>query len=255
MKKILCLTILLIGLPSISEVISGEIKKETRRNINQIYDSNTNVPLEGVVIKIPSKNYETRTRKDGSFKLGTKIDAPTIMSVAKSGYKPYSLTLNQNSKNPIQVGIEKTTPKDIIVDTDMIHIGDDSFSSRSANAGEFSINSAGSFYTKDFNVKPLKQDEELFLVIGSIIGIDTPEAQKIGQSRVLTAYSSPPEVFFNGNKIAEIKINADGQKINIPKGLIKSNNNVTIKTGHNLHKVNSVDYDDIEFTNLLLEIK
>ncbi len=255
MKKLLCLIILLIGMPAISEVISGEIKKETRRNINQIYDSNTNVPLEGVIIKIPSKNYETRTKKDGSFKLGTKIDAPTIMSIAKSGYKPYSVTLNQSRKNPIQVGIEKTTPKDIIVETDMIHVGDDSYSERSANAGEFSLNSVGYFYTKDFNVNPLKENEELFLVIGSIIGIDTLEAQKMGQSKVLTAYSSPPEVFFNGNKIAEIKINADGQKINIPKGLIKQNNNVTIKTGHNMHKVNSVDYDDIEFTNLMLEIK
>ncbi len=255
MKKFLCLIILIIGLPAFAKVISGEIKKETKRNINQIYDNNTNTPIEGAVIKIPAKNYETVTKKDGSFKLQTKIDSPTIMSVAKSGYKPYSLTLNQNPKSPIQVGIEKTTPQDIIVETDMIHIGDDSYSSRSANAGEFSLNSSGFFYTKDFNVKPIKQEEELILVIGSIIGIDTLEAQKMGQSRVLTAYSSPPEVFFNGAKIAEIKINADGQKIIIPKGLIKQNNNVTIKTGHNLYKVNTVDYDDIEFTNLLLEIK
>ncbi|MCD7739997.1 MAG: hypothetical protein LUH11_01420, partial [Candidatus Gastranaerophilales bacterium] len=78
-----------------------------------------------------------------------------------------------------------------------------------------------------------------------------------GQSNVLKAYSSPPELYFNGNKISEIKINGDNQKINIPRGLIKQNqkNNVTIKTGHNLYKTSSIDYDDIEFTNLILEVK
>ena len=59
------------------------------------------------------------------------------------------------------------------------------------------------------------------------------------------------------DKISEIKINGDNQKINIPKGLIKENqnNNVTIKTGRNLYKTTAIDYDDIEFTNLLLEIQ
>ena len=82
-------------------------------------------------------------------------------------------------------------------------------------------------------------------------------AQRIGQSNVLTAYSSPPEIFFNGNKISEKKINGDNQKIQIPKNLIKNNllNNITIKTGRNLYKTTSIDFDDIEFMNLLLEIK
>ncbi|MCD7780387.1 MAG: carboxypeptidase-like regulatory domain-containing protein, partial [Candidatus Gastranaerophilales bacterium] len=217
----------------------------------------TNTPIEGVIVKIPAKNYETKTKKDGSFKLQTNINSPAIMSVEKSGYKPQSMTIGSALKNPISIGIEKTTPKDIIVETDMIHIGDDSFSSRSANAGEFSLNSKGSFYTKDFNIKPMKPDENLYLIIGSIIGIDTIEAQRMGQSNVLTAYSSPPELYFNGNKISEIKINGDNQKISIPKGLIKQNqkNNVTIKTGRNLYKTSDIDYDDIEFTNILFEIK
>jgi len=258
MKKILTvITIIIFTTPVFAQTITGEVKKETRKNINQIYDSSTNIPIEGVLIKIPAKDYATRTKKDGSFKLQTKIDSPTIMSLEKSGYKPFSMTINSNPKNPISIGIEKTTPKDIIVETDMIHIGDDSFSERSANASDFSLNSKGYFYSKDFNIKSLKQNEELYLIIGSIIGIDTIEAQRLGQSRVLTAYSSPPELFFNGNKIAEIKINGDNQKIKIPKGLIKQNlfNNITIKTGKNLFKTNYIDYDDIEFTNLLFEIQ
>ncbi len=257
MKKIIAFIILICGFPVFAKTITGEIKKETKKNTNQIYDAESNTPIEGVTVKIPSRNFETKTKKDGTFKLQTNINSPAIMSLEKSGYKPYSMTISSNPKTPISVGIEKTTPKDIIVETDMIHIGDDSFSARSANAGEFSLMSKGSFYSKDFKIKPVNQDENLYLIIGSIIGIDTIEAQKIGQSGVLTAYSSPAELFFNGNKIAEIKINGDNQKINIPKGIIKQNqlNNVTIKAGRNLFKNNTIDYDDIEFTNLLFEIR
>lgn len=259
MKKVLVLLFLLVfSFPCYSKIITGEVSKELRKDVNQIYDSHTNYPLEGVLIKIPSKNYQTRTKSDGTFNLQTKVEAPTIMSLEKNGYKPYSMTLDSNSfKAPISIGIEKTNPMDIVVETNMIHIGDDSFSSRSANADDFSLNSSGSFYTKEFKIKSLIPNKNLFLIIGSIIGIDTIEAQRIGQSNVLTAYASPPEIFFNGSKISDIKINGDNQKIQIPKGLIKWNlpNLVTIKAGRNLYKTSSIDYDDIEFTNLLFEFK
>lgn len=258
MKKIVLFIFIIISLPCYAKVITGEVSKELRNDINQVYDAHSNVPIEGVLIKIPSKNYETRTNRDGTFKLQTKITAPTIMSLEKNGYKPYSMTINsENLKTPISIGVEKTNPMDIVLETNMIHIGDDSFSSRSANADDFSLNSSGSFYTKEFNIKSSILNKTLFLIIGSIIGIDTIEAQRLGQSGVLTAYASPPEIFFNGNKIAEIKINGDNQKIPIPKSLVKWNasNIVTIKAGHNLYKTTHIDYDDIEFTNIFFEFK
>ncbi len=256
MRKVLIVFLILIGLPSFSKVITGEISKDLKTGVNQVVDAENNVPIEGVIIKIPSKNYQTKTRKDGTFKLGTKFNSPTIMSLEKSGYKPYSMTINDGVVKPIQIAIEKTTPHDIVVDTQMIHIGDNSFSPRSANANEFSIISSGPFYSKDFKLKLINAGQELFLIIGSIIGIDTIQAQRLGQSKVLTAHSSAPEIFFNGNKIAEIKINGDNQKIKIPFGLIKQNqqNNLTIKTGRNLYKTTDIDFDDIEFTNILFEI-
>ncbi|MBQ3642329.1 hypothetical protein II906_10470 [bacterium] len=257
MKYYIALFLLLLGGCTFAEIITGEISKQTIKNTNRIYDSQTNIPIEGVLVKIPAKNYATKTDSDGTFSLKTEINAPTIMSLEKSGYKPYSMTLSDNFSNPIQVGIEKTSPNDIIIETNMIHIGDNSFSERSANASEFSIMSSGAFYSKDFSIKQINQNENLFMIIGSIIGIDTIFAQRLGQSHVLTAYSSPPEIFFNGNKISDIKINGDNQKIQIPTNLIKFNqpNNITIKTGRNLQKVSAIDLDDIEFTNLLLEVK
>lgn len=249
--------LIMFDVPVFADIITGEVIKEIKKDTNQIYDIETQNPIEGATVKIPAKNYISKTNKDGIFKLQTKINSPTIMSVEKSGYKPFSLTLNETGSKPIQIGIEKTTPKDIIIDTNIVHIGDNSFSERSANAQDFTLSSSGSFYSKDFKIKTMEKNRELFLIIGSIIGIDTIYAQRLGQSKTLTAYSSPPEIFFNGNKISDIKINGDNQKIKIPKELIKlnQNNNITIKTGRNLFKTTSIDFDDIEFTNILLEIK
>lgn len=257
MRKFIAILIILIGLPVFSKTITGEIKKETNNDVNRIYDVQNNSPIEGAIVRLPSKKYSAITDKNGTFKLETKIDAPTIMSVEKDGYKPYSMSLSKDKKDPIIVGIEKTTPNDIIIETDMIHLGDDSFSVNSAHAYDFSLRSIGPFYSKDFSINSLKEGENAVLSIGSIIGIDTIHAQRMGQSNVRTSYSSPPEIFCNGNKIAEIKINGDNQKINIPRAILTGYNmiNITIKTGRNLYKKSDVDFDDIEFTNLLLEIK
>lgn len=257
MRKIIAILIMLTILPVFSKTITGEVKKETHTYENRIYDSTNNKPIEGAVVKIPSIRYQAITDSNGAFKLGTKLNAPTIMSVEKDGYKPFSMSLNKNNKGPIIIGIEKTTPKDIIIETDMIHLGDDSFSLNSAHAFDFSIRSIGPSYSKDFTITPLKSNENIFLSIGSIIGIDTPEAQKLGQSHVRSSCSSPPEIFCNGQKIAEIKVNGDNQKIQIPKKILNRSNvmNITIQTGKNLYKRTSIDFDDIEFTNLLLEIK
>ena len=77
----------------------------------------------------------------------------------------------------------------------------------------------------------------------------------MGQNQISSAFSSPPEIYFNGNKISEIQINGDGQKIRLPSNLVRKNgvNEVTIKTGRNLMQTSYIDYDDIEFMNLIIE--
>ena len=81
----------------------------------------------------------------------------------------------------------------------MYHIGDDNYSENSANAAEFRIKAIGPFYTKNFQFKTLAANEDAYLVIGSVIGIDTKMARDMGQSKVKTAYASAPQIFFNGN--------------------------------------------------------
>lgn len=238
--------------------ISGNVEKNGMGDFNQVIDSQTQAPISQADISLPSKNFKTKTDNQGRFSLGAKINAPTIMSVQKDGYKPFSLTIDKESMSkPIVVGIEKTNPHDIIIDKDMYHIGDDNYSANSANASEFRVKAIGPFYTKTFNIKTIPSNEDAYLVIGSAIGIDTKMARNMGQSKVTTAYATAPQIFFNGNMIAELNLNGDNQQIKIPRNIIKQNsqNQLTIKAGKNLFQTAYIDYDDMELMNLFIETK
>ncbi len=238
--------------------ISGNVEKNGTGDYNQVIDSSSGKPIDEADVSLPSKGYRTKTDNQGRFSLGAKVDAPTIMSVQKDGYKPFSLTVDGNTTSkPIVVGIEKTNPHDIIIDKDMYHIGDDNYSANSANASEFRVKAIGPFYTKNFEIKNIPPSADAYLVIGSVIGIDTKMARDMGQSKVTTTYAAPPQIFFNGNMIAELNLNGDNQQIKIPKNLIKYNetNQLTIKSGKNLFQMAYIDYDDIELMNLFIETK
>lgn len=260
MRKLLILFVLFVFSASVAfcDVIQGEVTRQGYGKTNQVIDSGSNSPVDGAKVSIPQKNYKTYTDEYGRFQLDTKVDGQTVMSVEKPGYKPFSVTIDEKSSSkPIVLGIEKSTPQDITIDTDMFHLGDNNFSDNSANAKEFRVKSIGPYYSKDFKIPNFDLSSSAVLIIGSIIGVDTKIAKAMGQNKVAGSYSSPPEVYFNGSKIAEIQLNGDGQKIKIPRNLIRLNqmNEVTIKTGKNLMQTSYVDYDDIEFMNLSIETK
>lgn len=256
MKKFLSL-FLLINLitPSFADTIQGGVSERGLLEQNRIVDKKTGEGVGNAKINFPKENYSTKTNKDGYFELDTQINGTTIMSVIKDKYKPFSMTVTEKTfDKPIEIGIEKSNAHDISIDAEMYHLGDGSFSDNSANAGEFQSDTIGPFYTKRFNLKTINSKSSIYLIIGSIIGIDTLMARTMGQNKFPNAYASPPEVFFNGNKVAEIQINGDGQKIKLPSGLVhKGINEITIKTGRNLMQTSYMDYDDIEFMNLMIE--
>ena len=254
--KIIFILLLTINQAYCSSTFEGGVSAEGKIRSNRIIDRSTGVGIDGAKITLPKQNYSTQTNSDGYFELDTYIDGTSIMSVQKEHYKPYTVTItDQTLSAPLVIGIEKSNENGLVVDSKMYHLGDNNFSDLSANAGEFRMQAIGPFYTKRFILKNLKFNKPVFLVIGSIIGIDTEMARSIGQNHIANAFSSPPEVFFNGNKISEIQINGDGQRIKVPHSLIKKNqvNEVTIRTGRNIMQTAYIDYDDIEFMNLFFE--
>ena len=260
MKKVFSITIILIFLTTLSSqaaaTFEGGVSAQGKGNSSRIVDKTTGAGVDGAKITLPKERYQTMTDKEGYFELDTHINGTSIMSVEKKNYKPFTVTVtDQTVSAPIVIGIEKSNGNAMVLDNNMYHLGDNNYSDLSANAGEFRMESIGPFYTKRFQIKNVKFNQPIYLVIGSIIGIDTQMARSIGQNQIVNAFASPPEVYFNGNKISEIQINGDGQRIKIPSNLIRKNqaNEVTIKTGRNLMQTAYIDYDDIEFMNLFVE--
>ena len=152
----------------------------------------------------------------------------------------------------MKITIARSSPTDIALDTEILHLGDNNFSKNSANASDFKIKSMGPYYSKDFIMTNNAKQSSNYLVIGSIVGLDTKLAKSMGQNRIRSAYSSPAEIYFNGRMIGQLHVNGDGQRIKIPNNLIRPDerNQITIKTGQNLMPSDHIDYDDIEIMNL-----
>ncbi len=223
---------------------------------NKVVDANTNTPIAGAQISLPKQNFSTKSDANGNFDLNANFKGDTIMSVKKDGYKPFSLTINEQiAARPMILGIQKSTGREIVIESAMLHLGDNNFSAGSANCSEFKLKAIGPFYTKTFKMSANTLSLTNYLVIGSIIGIDTAMARSMGQNSIKNSFSSPPEVYFNGTKIAEIQLNGDNQKIKLPNSLIRADsvNEVTIQTGRNLTQHAYVDYDDIELLNLSIQ--
>lgn len=239
-----------------AETIVGKVKQDDINKKNSVVDSTTKKPISGADISIPALKYNTKSANDGTFELNANIDSKTIMSVQKKGYRPFSLTIDKAiASKPLKLGIEKTKEGDMVLEADICHLGDDIFSDTSANSAEFIAKSVGPFYSKNFKMAPLAQDESAVIILGTVIGLDTKAAREMGQNRIASVYSSPADVYFNNQKIAELNVNGDNIEINVPRQLIRENNELTIKTGKNLFQHAYIDYDDIEIANIRLEVR
>ena len=255
-KLILTLSIFcILGQSSFATTFTGGVTKVGQQESNQVIDSKTKTGIEFAKITIPQKNFRTYTDGNGNFEIEhVQITQPTILNVEKEGYRPFSLTINNNESlnNPMKIEIVKSEATDIALDTQILHLGDDTYSKNSANASDFKLKSIGPYYSKDFIMTDNAKRSTNYLIIGSIVGLDTKLAKSMGQNRIQYAYSSPAEIYFNGKLIGELKINGDRQRIKIPNSLILANqaNQITIKTGQNLMPSDHLDYDDIEVMNL-----
>lgn len=234
---------------------TGGVSKVGQNESNQVIDAQTGQGVEFAKITIPQKNFRTYTDANGNFELErVQITQPTLLNVEKEGYRPFSLTINNDESllNPMKIEIAKSESMDIAIESEILHLGDDSFSKNSANAADFKLKASGPYYSKDFIMTANAKKFTNYLVIGSIVGLDTKLANRMGQNRMKAAYSSPAEVYFNGQLIGKLQVNGDGQRIKIPNSLIHpdTKNQITIKTGHNLQRSDRIDYDDIEILNL-----
>ena len=129
------------------------------------------------------------------------------------------------------------------------------YSNNSANSSDFRLNANGHYLSKTFSKPKFSAKQDVTIKIGTIIGLDTKKAKQYNQNRIAKVYSSPSEIFVNGQKIAKLELNGDNLEIIIPKSILKENNELVIKAGKNLFQTSYTDYDDIELANLRIEVK
>lgn len=254
LQIIVLIILFLFGNISGAVVLNGNVTEIGKGN--KVVDAKTNEPISGAEISVPKKGYNTKSDENGNFVLGIKIEDDTIMAVKKDGYRPFSVTISKSDiASPIILGLQKTKTMDVVLDSEMLHLGDDNFSSNSANALDFKLKAIGPSYTKRFKMTSNTLGFKNYLIIGSILGVDTKMARQMKQNGVSNSWSSPPEVFFNGKKIAEIQLNGDNQRIKLPNSCIipDGTNEITIQTGINLFQRAYRDYDDIELINLYIQ--
>lgn len=239
-----------------AEMLSGNVNKEDFLEKSHIVvDGATGNPVADAEVSIPTEGIYTKTNNSGQFKLDASFKTPTILSVQANGYKPFSLTIDETkTSNPLIIVVTKLFGNEIVIDSEIHHLGDDNYSEKSANAEDFKLKSESSDFSKKFFVEKFNSNSNPILKIGTIIGIDTKIAHKLEGKTNIKTYSSPMRIYINSKKIGEIKINADNQEIPLPKNILKSNfnNTIRIETGVNQQARTYVDYDDMEFMNILL---
>lgn len=244
-----------------SSPLSGSVEEQNllkNPQNNTIIDVLTGKPLQNVQIGIPSQGISTRTDSQGMFSLDANLNGPAILSVNTEGYQPFSMTVTQEDlKKPLIIGLSRNSKKQIIIDSELHHLGDNKFSKNSANAEDFQLQASKPFFSKKFYTDNSYKSEYYILKIGSVIGLDTEMAQRLSQNKTGSNTSSPTQIYLNSQKVGELKINGDSQEVFLPAGSLKIGeyNEISLKTGINLNSLRKVDYDDMEFMNLILEFK
>lgn len=254
--------LIVVALPfsAFADPLSGSVKQEDfiqQSRFGRVVDSGTGKPVSGADIMIPSRGIIVKSDQDGRFDFSIGMKGPVIVGVKASGYKPFSVTIDESgASSPISIAVSKDNGRQIVIDTKQHHLGDNNYSEKSANASQFALDSAGDTYTKEFFVEDAPQGSKLVLKVGSVIGVDTQLASKLRQNRI-SSYSSPTKVYLNNKKIGEIRINGDNQEMPLPAGVLMNNayNQIAIETGKNQFSFSKPDFDDIEFMNLTLEFK
>ena len=100
MKKLIYILSILTILADCSHaaIFTGGVSKVGQQESNRVVDSETKQGVEFAKITVPQKNFRTYTDANGNFEFEKlQITQPTIMNVEKEGYRPFSITINNNA--------------------------------------------------------------------------------------------------------------------------------------------------------------
>ncbi|WP_218082735.1 dockerin type I domain-containing protein [Anthocerotibacter panamensis] len=239
----------------------------------RVIDQKTGKPLGGADIEVPQEGIRVTADSEGRFTLPPNLPPNRILTVRAPNYTPFSLTTRKDQRTPFDLRLEQKNARSIVLDDQVHHLGDDQFGSTSANAGQLRRSSEGSQFKRTFELAQLP-DQDPYLRIGSLVGIDTPDSVAAGQSQlpVENTFRIGPNaafrVYLNGTLVQRITVNGDNIVIPLTRKLLKIGSNelvlVTASAAgqtadasviaalYGEGRYNGTDYDDIEFAHLVL---
>lgn len=252
---ILVVILLLIPPATYAEVtIQGHLEhQEDLKSSGQVVDGLTGQPIPGAQVALPDMGYTTQTDRQGRYRIpATRGPNSVIMSVQKPGYAPFSISISKSTEPTMLIRLSKQ-PHMLVLDDQLRHLGDGSFSPDSSNAFSFRKPADGPGLRIPFSLEGLGISESPVLQIGSIIGLDTRMAHLLSLSRINSA-ASPLLIKLNGTVIAQIQVNGDNQKIRLPKPILRANgiNILEIEAGFHFVEAKGLDYDDMELMHIVV---
>src|SRR5690606_17810067 len=109
----------------------------------------------------------------------------------------------------------------LVLDNQLRHLGDGSFSRASTAALKFRKPPDGPAIRIPFSLEGFVLSASPKLKIGSIIGLDTPMVHFLTGNQI-GASASPLLIKLNGVVIAQIQVNGDNQTIQLPKHQLRT---------------------------------
>lgn len=105
-----------------------------------------------------------------------------------------------------------------------------------------------------FELPKVVGNKTVWLSIGKLSGIHTPQAHTLGQTSE-DHISSPMAIKLNGKTIQYVYVNGDNLHIRIPKSLLRKDgyNALQLQAGYYYSAADTIAYDRVSFENVRLE--
>jgi len=241
------------------QTLQGRLEKEAEpvqdKLQGQVLDAGTGRPIVGATVTLPDQGFSMKTDANGEYQIPRELGKNAlIMSVEKAGYIPFSISISENIPPKFYIRLSQQT-QILVLDTQLRHLGDGSFSPASSAAFEFRKPPDGPALRIPFSLGGMIPSASPYLQIGSIVGLDTAMAHLLSHSNIKVA-ATPLLIKLNGSVIAQVQINGDNQKINVPRELLSPNetNTLEIESGYQYPEPGRIDYDDMELMHIVLHL-
>ena len=209
-----------------------------------IADANGN-PIADATVTLSSVDgdFSATTGSDGAFNLSfdsNSVPANSAFTIYKSGYIPSAQALNTGSGSVLNFGsvnIEAISPEVVVLELtpDLHHLGDNFFSGSSNSS--FQKSAEGTSFSRNFSLSSAQIGATSASITLLAKGLQDNNEVRVNGSLVGYLNSSPSNGSFGTVTFSNLSMGM----------FVAGSNTLTVSS-----QTNGSDYDDFEFTNILL---